>query len=221
MAKKTNEKNREHGIYKYVYDGEVIYIGKTDAENGFQKRINAHKNEHELFNKSEIYVHKCKDNTETDSLETILINAYKPILNKMKLYDYEIEPPKLNWIPWNIYSNKNKIVSLKDALSQLEYTNLFHTNSGRPVIIDDIIPCMTDRFDLVTFHDDGDIRVDGCMSFPTKTALLKMKNQIENMLINYDVFLEQFRQEQIDRLRKALNKKGYVLDIDTNADTSN
>jgi hypothetical protein len=209
-----NEKNREHGVYKYVYDGEVVYIGKTDAENGFQKRINAHKKEHELFNKGEIYVHKCKDKTETDSLETILINAYKPILNKMKLYDYEIEPPKLNWIPWKTYLNKNKVVSLEDALSQLGRGNWVYTNSGRQVIIDPWIPWVTERFDLVSFWDNGEIRIDGLGLFPTKTSLLEMQNQIENMLMNYDMFLEQFRKEQIHKLREELNKKGYILDID-------
>ena len=209
-----DEKNREHGIYKYVYNGEVVYIGKTDAENGFQKRINAHKKEHELFNKSEIFIYKCKDKTETDSLETILINAYKPILNKMKLYDYEIEPPKLNWINWKTYSNKNKVVSLEDALSQLGHGNWVYTNSGRQVIIDHWIPWVTESFDLVSFWDNGEIRIDGLCLFPTKTSLLKMQNQIENMLMNYDIFLEQFKKEQIYKLREELNKKGYVLDID-------
>lgn len=210
-----NEKNREHGVYKYVYNGEVIYIGKTDAENGFQKRINAHKKEHELFNKSEIYIHRCKDKTETDSLETILINAYKPILNKMKLYDYEIEPPKLNWIHWKIYSNKNKVVSLEDALLQINRgTNILRTNSGRIINTGYPIPWVTETMDLANFGDNGEIRISGLGLFPAKTLLLEMQNQIENLLMNYDVFLQQFRKEQIDELREILNKEGYVLDID-------
>jgi hypothetical protein len=129
----------------------------------------------------------------------------------MKLYDYKIEPPKLNWIHWKIYSNKNKVVSLEDALLQLENRNIVYTNSGRQVILDCIIPCVTDRLNLVSFHDNGEIRIDGCCLFPTRTLLLKMQNQIENMLVNYDMFLEQFKKEQIHKLRKALNKKGYVL----------
>lgn len=208
------KKNIEHGVYKYVYNGEVVYVGKTDAENGFEKRINVHKNEHELFNKSEIYVHECKDKTETDSLETILINAYKPILNKMKLYDYEIEPPKLNWVNWKTYLIKDKIVSLEDALTQLVDKSWCYTKNGRQINIYTVIPWMTEEFDFVGFLNNGEIRIGCCGLFPTKTALLKMQNQIENMLMNYDVFSEQFRQEQITKLRKELSKEGYVLDID-------
>lgn len=210
-----DKKNREHGVYKYVHNGEVVYIGKTDAENGFQNRINAHRKEHELFNKSEIYIHKCKDKTETDSLETILINAYKPILNKMKLYNYKIDAPKLDWIPWKMYSEKKKIIFLEDALTQLVDINVIYTNDGRPIHLDPDILIMTDKVDLAMFCNDGVIRTAGNRGFPTKTALFKMQDQIENMIANYDMFLEQFRKKQIHKLREELNKIGYVLDIDT------
>lgn len=212
-----NKKNREHGVYKYVYKGEVVYIGKTDAENGFRNRINAHKKEHELFNKSDIYVYKCKDKTETDSLETILINTYKPILNKMKLYDYEIEAPKLNWINWKIYSNKNKIVSLKDTLFEVnsEDNNCFCTIGGYNFYCYEIIPRVEDIItDAVIFRNNGSIREGSIGHFPTKESLLNMQNHIENMLRNYDVFLEEFKEYQIHSIRKAAKNQGYVLDVD-------
>ena len=206
--------NKEHGVYKYVYNDEVIYVGKTDAENGFKKRIDRHKKENELFNKSDIYVYKCKDKTETDSLETILINAYKPVLNKMKVYDYKIDPPELNWIPWKNYNNKNKIVSLEQALLDLRNSNMTRTINNKPVMFYDILPCETDKLDLVSFCDDGSIYIGGCFFFPTKNLLLEMRNRIDNMLENYDAFQEEFKEYQIDFLRKELSRGGYVLDID-------
>lgn len=208
--------NREHGVYKYVYNGEVIYVGKTDAENGFSNRIQGHKKENELFNKSDIYIYKCKDKTETDSLETILINAYKPMFNKMKLYDYKIEPPELNWIPWENYrSNKKKTVSLKQALLDLKNCNVTRTLSGKQVIIGNAIPYETDDSNLAAFCDNGKIYMDCICNFPTKNSLLKMKSQIDNMLENYDYFKENFKEYQINILRKELSMQGYVLDIDT------
>lgn len=208
---------REHGVYKYVYNGEVIYVGKTDAENGFKIRINGHKKENELFNKSDIYIYECRDKTETDSLETILINAYKPILNKMKLYDYKIDPPELNWIPWeNYYSNKKKTVSLQQALLDLKNSNATRTLGNKPVILWNThsIPFETNILDVASFSNDKGVRVGCHGDFPTKDVLLKMKRQIDNMLENYDSFQKDFKEKQIQDLREALAEQGYILDID-------
>lgn len=70
------------GIYKYVYHGEIIYIGKSDSS--ISDRIIAHETE-EKFQKylkeAEIYYFECKNPAETTIYETALINRYCPVLN--------------------------------------------------------------------------------------------------------------------------------------------
>lgn len=208
-------KKKEHGIYKYVYNDEVIYVGKTDAENGFKKRIECHKREHELFNQSKIYIHLCRDQTETDSLETILINAYKPMLNKAKIYDYEIIPPKLEWIQWELYSHKDKIVKFDDIVSCIENcTN--EIKIGSKYYYPDI-SFIVDEFPnlcpIAAFLDEDGIKISGHMDFPTKELLLEMKRQIDYSLENYDALKGNFILEQCKNSREYFTKEGLILDI--------
>ena len=73
---------KEHGLYKYVYNGQIIYIGKSN--NSIKSRINGHKKEDKFqpfLDKSKIYVCMLPNSTETDLMEMALINHYKPILN--------------------------------------------------------------------------------------------------------------------------------------------
>lgn len=211
-------KKQEHGIYKYVYNNEVIYIGKTDAENGFKNRINRHKKEHELFNKSKIYVYLCKDQTETDSLETILINAYKPMLNKAKLYDYKIVPPELKWIPWELYVNKEKVVKLDDIIyciengkSTIKIGEKYH---DRDFDISTIVDSFEGIYPIANFFDEDGIRIGGNMKFPTKRLLLEMKRQIDYSLENYDTLKDRFVLTQCEKAKEIYLKKGFVIDVD-------
>ena len=209
---------REHGVYKYVYNNEVVYIGKTDAVNGFQNRINSHSKEHELFNKSKIYIHLCKDQTETDSLETILINAYKPVLNKAKLYEYEIIPPDLEWIAWETYMNNDKTIKLSDIISRLENgTNLIQIG-GRIYYFPHDVHCMASDFygmyHNANFFMDNGIRIGCNMDFPTRKLLLKMKDQIDYNLDNYDELKEEFMSEQCEKVVDLLTENGFIVDTD-------
>lgn len=73
---------KEHGLYKYVYNEQIIYIGKSNSN--IKNRINGHKRESKFrpyLDKAEIYVCKLPNSTETDLMEKALINRYKPILN--------------------------------------------------------------------------------------------------------------------------------------------
>lgn len=210
-------KKREHGVYKYVYNDQVIYVGKTDAENGFQKRIQGHKKEHELFNKSKIYIHLCKDKTETDSLETILINAYKPTLNKAKVYNYEITPPDLEWIPWELYSNKDKVVKLSDIIFCVENKSDIIKIGERYHYLSPEISFIVDGFGtypIANFFGKDGIRMTGHMDFPTKRLLLEMKRQIDYSLENYDTLKEEFITYQCDKAREVFEREGFVLDVD-------
>ncbi len=73
---------KEHGLYKYVYDGQIIYIGKSN--NSIKSRINGHKKERKFqpyLDKAMIYFCLLPNSAETDIMEKALINHYKPILN--------------------------------------------------------------------------------------------------------------------------------------------
>ena len=79
---------KEHGVYKFVEKDskQIVYIGKTN--NSFKQRIDAHikgKGIDEKFkpyvNKCDVYIARLINGTETDIMEKILINKYKPVLN--------------------------------------------------------------------------------------------------------------------------------------------
>lgn len=68
-------------VYKYVFDDEIVYIGKS-------KNIDARIKQHEAEEKFKAYIKRCKiyvaecvNSVEMDIIERALINQYKPILN--------------------------------------------------------------------------------------------------------------------------------------------
>lgn len=94
-------------IYKYVYENEIVYIGKT---NDLKRRISEHHREEKFGNKTfDIYYFLCKSQRQADLYEYMLINKYKPALNisdkeEFEDFSYFIEP---NWIKYD--SNINNI----------------------------------------------------------------------------------------------------------------
>lgn len=99
-----------HGVYKYEVKGEVIYVGKTNSD--FETRIACHKRER-LFapylSSAKIFVRELKDAKEADFMETLLINQYKPKLNKVKKDVTDIEIcASIDWIPWSEYNRRAK-----------------------------------------------------------------------------------------------------------------
>lgn len=94
-----------HYVYKYVYEGEIIYIGKCDKDLG--QRLHAHGRKgdnisecwHEEINKADIYYTELSNSTMTDVVESELIRRYKPKCNKAKMSDWSglpfADPP---WI---------------------------------------------------------------------------------------------------------------------------
>lgn len=107
----------ECAVYKYVCDGEIIYVGKTDS-NLFQ-RIYAHKSEDKFLpfiDKCEIYYSNCKNPAHTAILETYLIDKYKPKLNKAMKYDDDlgitIKEPE--WLEYDT----QKLLSVVDVISR-------------------------------------------------------------------------------------------------------
>lgn len=84
-------KQREFGIamkyfvYKYVCEGDVIYVGKTDD---IHRRVVEHSSGQGIeekflpyLDRSDIYFHECGNEVEMSALERLLINQHKPVLN--------------------------------------------------------------------------------------------------------------------------------------------
>lgn len=79
-----------HYVYKYVYNDEIIYIGKTDAS--LTRRLKDHGKSGDnidskywdKINKSDIYYCYANNNIMSDVIESELIRRYKPVCNKAK-----------------------------------------------------------------------------------------------------------------------------------------
>jgi len=89
-------------VYKYVYQNEIIYIGKAKNLN---QRIYQHSNEDKFkdFEKSEIYFLKLANSIMSDVVESELIRRYKPRLNIAKKSDWDgiefVEPKWHKYTP--------------------------------------------------------------------------------------------------------------------------
>ncbi len=98
--------NAKHGVYKFVHNGEIIYIGKADA--GIGKRIFQHghtgdnipKEAWSEINASEVYYIVLPNASVTEFVELHLIKRYRPKWNKSGVdnvwSDFPIEEPE--WI---------------------------------------------------------------------------------------------------------------------------
>lgn len=90
-------------VYKYVFDNQIIYIGKNDTN--LQERIIAHQREEKFkpYIESDIYYIEVKNKAESSGLEKLLINKYKPLLNIVDKYettsDIQFEEPE-----WNLFT---------------------------------------------------------------------------------------------------------------------
>lgn len=93
------------GLYKYVYNGEIIYIGMST--NSIQDRIYNHSMEEKFqpyLKQSKIYVLPMENKVEIRSCESLLINKYKPMLNVVDSQSVgcsiDIEPSLGEWKPF-------------------------------------------------------------------------------------------------------------------------
>ncbi len=102
-----------HGIYKYVFNNEIVYIGKTD--NSFISRFKGHEKEDKFkpYQDAQIYVFDVANSTETTIFEKLLINKYQPKLNVTDTHDssIQIDFTEPDWIPWENYNKKKKLTN--------------------------------------------------------------------------------------------------------------
>ncbi|MBR5949914.1 MAG: hypothetical protein IKZ87_00600 [Actinomycetaceae bacterium] len=98
------------GLYKYVVDGEIIYIGMSDGKTcGIDERITAHAGEEKFkpyLDKCEIYFYIMeKPRSVIKAYKTLLINQHAPLINvdekptSKDNFNYELALG-IDWIVW-------------------------------------------------------------------------------------------------------------------------
>lgn len=104
-------------LYKYVQNGKIVYIGKTD---NIHSRIGQHKAD--LPPDCEIYIGECPNTVSQYAFEALLIDHYRPIYNTSFIYEDEQifencplwEP---EWIEYSIFC-KQEQKSMQDRVAQ-------------------------------------------------------------------------------------------------------
>lgn len=109
-----------HYVYKYVKDGEIIYIGKSDTD--LHSRIKAHLYEEKFqpYLDADVYYCVLANATMSDVVESALINEYKPKLNVAKKSQWSgLDLPKLHWTkyifgkPAQVKNKQTKKITIK------------------------------------------------------------------------------------------------------------
>lgn len=117
-----------HYVYKYVYNNEIIYIGKTDTN--LIRRLKEHcksgdnidSKYWDKINKSDIYYCYANNKIMSDVIESELIRRYKPICNKAKMSDWsgiEFVEPKWYFFDKNIM---NEVKTIKKTIKKTKTT---------------------------------------------------------------------------------------------------
>lgn len=93
------------GVYKYVWNDEVIYVGKSNTD--IEKRIQCHSREDKFqkyLDDADVYFCFLPNAATTDIYELYYINKYHPILNVTSKYDCEPVGIDVADIEWSKYS---------------------------------------------------------------------------------------------------------------------
>ena len=109
-----------HYVYKYVYDGEIVYIGKNDTD--LETRINQHKLEEKFrpYLKADIYYIELANSVMSDVVESELIRRYKPKLNVAKMSDWSgLEFAEPEWKIFNSTKKKKSSKTVKHTQTKL------------------------------------------------------------------------------------------------------
>lgn len=120
-----------HYVYKYVYNNEIIYIGKNDTN--LISRLNSHgkigdnipEEGWSEINNSDIFYCELANSTMSDVIESELIRRYKPKYNKAKTSEWSgINFEEPNWVKFVDKDTFNDIKTEKDLkkeISNLKY----------------------------------------------------------------------------------------------------
>lgn len=118
-----------HYVYKYVYNNEIVYIGKNDTV--LDNRIKQHTYEAKFqpYLSSDIYFIKLPNSIMADVLESELIRRYNPILNVAKKSEWSglpfCEPEWVKFIPTKKTFGNRKNKATKTQCHSVKHLTLF------------------------------------------------------------------------------------------------
>lgn len=135
-----------HYVYKYVFNGEIIYIGKCDSD--LDQRLGQHgkfgdnidKKYWDDINASDIYYCTLANATMSDVVESELINRYKPKCNTAKISNWDgLKLPEPKWKKYNkpkkiLFARKKRDL-LKNRTYMIEILRLFDSLGGKKIKI--------------------------------------------------------------------------------------
>lgn len=212
-----------HFVYKYVYDYEIIYIGKNDTD--LKTRIDQHKREDKFkpyLDQCDIWYFEVANSVECKCYESLLINKYKPKLNVLEKHEglsIEFEEPR-----WNPYFEGlfKKIPIVKREIvepdrSEEEFAEVCRLineyKSGEVCAHDSEFLCSIEYvIDELEKHKT-DIQLEFYGEYETNLGiigLLKMHNLFKGYKSDYEVMYidieyNELKLEQLKRVRSELN----------------
>ena len=140
-----------HYVYKYVLNGEILYIGKTD-----RKDVNLRLNQHghsgdnipeegwSEINAAKIYYTELANEVMSDVVESELIRRYRPKYNDKKTHTKwkGLNFPEPIWIDPQLENSQklhDEIIRLKDVLDSAENKIKELTNENKKLVLENII----------------------------------------------------------------------------------
>ena len=136
-------------VYKYVFNDEIIYIGKCDKN--LSKRLNQHgrngdnipKEAWEEINNSTIYYCTLANKTMSDVVESELIRKYKPKYNKAKTSEWsglDFSEPN-----WELYNELNFMTDKELLIKCNHYKDLYEINLDKCRLLEDELKQLKER----------------------------------------------------------------------------
>lgn len=123
-----------HYVYKYVYNGDIIYVGKTDVNLAYRLSQHGKKGDNipetawNEINASAIYYCKLLSSKQCDIYESELIRRYKPKYNKAKTQEWDgVDIPEPIWTEYlsgNDWESKCLMLTNKIETLQKQYDAL-------------------------------------------------------------------------------------------------
>ena len=162
-----------HYVYKYVYNEEIIYIGKNDTD--LYSRLRQHgkygdnipEEGWDKINNSDIFYCELPNATMSDVVESELIRRYKPKYNKAKMSEWcgigFVEPEWKKIVPSNKKNKEEKFVIKKfivqedDNIQVLQY---IYKNKDKVIIDNKYVYFYTEKENLTKGYTIRYILID-------------------------------------------------------------
>lgn len=134
-----------HFVYKYVFNGEIIYIGKNDSR--LEQRINQHKHEEKFkpYCNAKIYYIELANSTMSDVVESELIRRFKPKLNIAKMSEWSglefTEPEWKEFVPQS-KNNQTRYTVTKNVLLGRKHMTLLAKQRKKEKIDNELKSCV-------------------------------------------------------------------------------